>query len=61
MMYTDTVKYLFKLLLNRINYQRKPFILKPFYLLLTLCICIVIAIPITTALVKLAEVRFYEP
>jgi len=57
MLYLKTVWYLYRMILKRTGYHERPTALKPFYVLSTLCLCVVLAIPICTMVVKC----FLEP
>ena len=52
MLYLKTVWYLYKMVLKRGGYQEQPAIIKPFYALSALCLCVILAIPICSMVVK---------
>ena len=56
-MYLKTVMYLYDMFLKRGGYHEQPLTFKPFYALFVLWVCILLAIPICTAVVKMAEVE----
>jgi len=57
MLYLKTIKYLYEIVLNGLNYQEQSNILNPFYALFALCLCVVLAIPICGAVLRMTEVE----
>ena len=55
MLYLKTIKYLYEIVLNGLNYQEQSIILKPFYALSALCLCVVLAIPICSKVSRMIE------
>jgi len=55
MLCLKTIKYLYVLVLRGLDYQEQLSILKPFYLLLALCLCVVLAIPICSSVLRMIE------
>lgn len=52
LLYPKTVWYLYKMVLEQPKFQNQPTVLKPFYLLSVLWLCILIAIPICTLVLR---------
>ena len=50
-----TVKYLYEILLERGGYREQSTFFKPFYALLILWMCVLLAIPVCTAILKITE------
>lgn len=55
MFYLKTIKYLYGVVLKGLDYQEQPTILKPFYAISALCLCVLIAIPICSAVSRMAD------
>jgi len=56
MLCIKTIKYLYEIVLKGLNYQEQPVILKPFYALSALCLCVILAIPICSRISRMIEV-----
>jgi len=55
MLCIKTIKYLYGMVLRGLNYQEQSTILKPFYALSALCLCVVLAIPICSRISRMTE------